>query len=80
LQSRLSKVLVEHEDYTHVVNGRFKGGYITRHYGEPSQDIEASQLELAQRNYMDEDSFAYREDLAEQTQAVLRRLLAACIE
>lgn len=80
LQSRLSNILAQRSDFTHVVNGRFKGGYITRHYGEPSQDIDAIQLELAQRNYMDEDSFAYREDLAEHTQAVLRTLLTACIE
>ena len=79
LQDRLTAILAAHDDYSHVVNGRFKGGYITRQYGEPSQDIDAIQLELAQRNYMDEDSFAYREDLAERTQAVLRTLLAACI-
>ena len=54
LQTRLSNVLAAQPDFTHVVNGRFKGGYITRHYGEPSQDIDAIQLELAQRNYMDE--------------------------
>ncbi|HEV7490413.1 MAG TPA: N-formylglutamate amidohydrolase, partial [Rhodanobacteraceae bacterium] len=64
--------------FTHVVNGRFKGGYITRHYGEPSQDIDAIQLELAQRNYMDEDSFEYRDDIAIETQRVLRTLLDAC--
>jgi N-formylglutamate deformylase len=80
LQKRLSNILATRGDFTHVVNGRFKGGYITRHYGEPSQDIDAIQLELAQRNYMDEDSFEYREDLAERTQAVLRSLLAACID
>jgi N-formylglutamate deformylase len=79
LQERLSGILAAQHDYSHVVNGRFKGGYITRHYGEPDQDIEAIQLELAQRNYMDEDSFEYREDLAGRTRRVLRALLMACI-
>lgn len=40
--------------YTAVANGRFKGGYITRHYGQPEQHIHAIQLELAQLCYMDE--------------------------
>ena len=79
LQSRLIKILGSHNDYTHIVNGRFKGGYITRHYGDPTQDIEAVQLEMAQLNYMEEDSFEYREDLATRTQRVLRELLEACI-
>ncbi|WP_130732594.1 N-formylglutamate deformylase [Komagataeibacter xylinus] len=39
-------------DYSHVVNGRFKGGYTTRHYGQPEQDIHAIQLEKAQRIYL----------------------------
>ena len=66
--------------HSHVVNGRFKGGYITRHYGEPSQDIDAIQLELAQRNYMDEDSFEYREDLADARRRLCcATLLEACI-
>jgi N-formylglutamate deformylase len=42
-----------------VVNGRFKGGHITRHYGRPDEGVSAVQLELAQHNYMDEDGFAY---------------------
>ena len=80
LQSRLVAILAAERDHTYVVNGRFKGGYITRHYGEPAQDVEAIQLELAQCNYMDEDSFEYREDLAAPTQRVLRQLLEACLE
>ena len=79
LQSRLIAVLGAAREHTHVVNGRFKGGYITRHYGEPAQDIEAVQLELAQLNYMDEDTFEYLEEIAEKTQRVLRALLEACL-
>ncbi|HET7923385.1 MAG TPA: N-formylglutamate deformylase [Rhodanobacteraceae bacterium] len=78
LQSRLIEVLAAAREHTHVVNGRFKGGYITRHYGEPAQDIEAVQLELAQLNYMDEDTFEYLDEIAEKTQRVLRALLDAC--
>lgn len=40
--------------FTHVVNGRFKGGYVTRHYGRPAEGIHALQLEIAQACYMDE--------------------------
>jgi N-formylglutamate deformylase len=79
LQSRLTDVLAAQRDRTHVVNGRFKGGYITRHYGRPAERIEAVQLELAQRNYMDEDTFEYRDELAAKTERVLRALLEACI-
>jgi N-formylglutamate deformylase len=79
LQSRLVAILAAQSDYSYVVNGRFKGGYITRHHGEPAQDIEAVQLELAQLNYMDEASFEYRDELAKRTQLVLRGLLASCL-
>lgn len=40
--------------YGAVLNGRFKGGYITLHYGRPADRVYAVQLELAQRTYMDE--------------------------
>jgi formiminoglutamase len=38
----------------YVVNGRFKGGYITRHYGRPEDGVHANQMELACRGYMEE--------------------------
>jgi N-formylglutamate deformylase len=79
LQTRLTSVLERASGYSHVVNGRFKGGYITRHYGDPTQDIEAVQLELAQANYMDEDTFEYRDELAARLQRVLRELLQTCL-
>lgn len=40
--------------FSHVHNGRFKGGYITRHYGRPADGMHALQLELAEASYMDE--------------------------
>jgi N-formylglutamate deformylase len=42
--------------YGAVLNGRFKGGYITLHYGRPEQHMYAVQLELAERTYMDESN------------------------
>ena len=40
--------------FTAVHNGRFKGGYITRHYGQPAECVHALQLEMAQSCYLDE--------------------------
>ncbi len=64
--------------YSFVVNGRFKGGYITRHYGRPAEGVYAVQLEIAQRCYMDEDSFELDEEKAERLAQSIRLLLAAC--
>ena len=64
--------------FTSVVNGRFKGGYVTRHYGQPARGVHALQLEIAQACYMDE-SPPYRWDAvrAEALIAVLDRLAGA---
>jgi N-formylglutamate deformylase len=40
--------------FSRVTNGRFKGGWTTRRYGQPSAGIHALQMELACRGYMDE--------------------------
>jgi N-formylglutamate deformylase len=79
LQARLAAVLGSQSRYSHVVNGRFKGGYITRHYGRPADRIEAVQLELSQRNYMDEETFAYDAAKARDVQALIRALLEAAL-
>jgi len=79
LQQRLAAILASHRQYTHVINGRFKGGYITRHYGRPGDGVDAVQLELAQINYMDEDTFEYQPRRAQHTQQQLRALLVAAL-
>ena len=61
--------------YSMVVNGRFKGGYITRNYGRPADGTHAIQLELAQRTYMDEGSLEYCDANASRLRDTLRRLL-----
>ena len=79
LQSRLEAVLAAQGDYDFVVNGRFKGGYITRNYGNPANGIDAVQLEISQRIYMDEESFEYDEAKAVDAQVVMRKLLEASL-
>ena len=79
LQARLASILQSQSRYTHAVNGRFTGGYITRHYGDRDHAVNAVQMELAQCNYMDEDRFEYLPERAVQLQPVLREMLLACI-
>lgn len=80
LQQRLTGILEAQDDYGHAVNGRFKGGYITRQYGRPGEGVEAVQLEVAQRTYMDESSRAWQPRLAGALQPLLQRLLEAALE
>jgi N-formylglutamate deformylase len=63
--------------YTMAVNGRFKGGHITRSYGRPAQGVHALQLEMCQSTYMDEaPPFSYRDELADRVAPLLRQMLA----
>ena len=79
LQARMEAVLAAQDAYDWVANGRFKGGHITRHYGAPANGVDAVQLELSQRSYMDEDSFEYDETKASRLQLLLHGLLAAAL-
>ena len=66
---------------SHVINGRFKGGYITRCFGRPQQGISAVQMEMAQACYLDEaDPERFDPALAAPAQSVLRSLLEAALE
>jgi N-formylglutamate deformylase len=70
-----------------VTNGRFKGGWITRHYGRPADGIHAVQMELAMRGYLQEPARldernwpAPLDDLrAARLRVALRDILSACI-
>lgn len=79
LQQRLEEVLRAQDRFDFAVNGRFKGGYITRQYGRPNEGVDAVQLEMTQHNYMDEESFAWDEDKAAVLRAAIERLLRACL-
>lgn len=78
-QARLEAVLTAQDRYSHVVNGRFKGGYITRHYGRPAEGVEAIQLELAQTTYMDDAEREWHPQRAAQLQPLLESLLRATL-
>jgi len=63
-------------DYRYVLNGRFKGGWTTRHYGQPQQGYHAIQMELAQCNYMQEAApWEYDLASAHKLRAILSELL-----
>ena len=76
---RLQGVCAGQGAYTWVLDGRFKGGYITRHYGDPEGGVDAVQLELAQCTYMDEVSTAFDAARAARLQPVLAGLIEAAL-
>ncbi len=77
LRAKLSGVLAQQVDYSQVVDGRFKGGFITRHYGQPEQQQYAVQLEMCWRCYMEEEAapFLYDAARAAAVQPLLKALL-----
>jgi N-formylglutamate deformylase len=63
--------------YGAVLNGRFKGGFITRHYGDPANGVHAVQLELSEATYMEEaPTFRFKNALAAPLRPQLRALIA----
>jgi formiminoglutamase len=75
--------------FSRITNGRFKGGYITRHYGRPTQGVHAVQMELAFRGYLREEPGAappaswpppYDAAHALAMRTALQRVLEACVE
>jgi len=69
-----------HPRFSRVLNGRFKGGYITRRYGEPGQGVHAVQLEMGQRLYMSELApYGYTEAQAAASQPVVRDMVTAAL-
>lgn len=72
---------LENEDYKTVLNDRFVGGYITRNYGDPANNIHAIQMELSQVNYMDEIyPYAYEEEKADVLRQVLKKVIQALLD
>jgi N-formylglutamate deformylase len=81
LRAALQAALAGHEGHTHVFDGRFKGGHITRHFGRPDQGLHAVQLEMVWDVYMAE-SAPYVLDPARvaRLEPVLRRLLQTLLD
>jgi N-formylglutamate deformylase len=66
--------------YSTVLDGRFRGGFITRNYGSPAERQYAIQLELAQRSYMHEDTLLYDAQRAARLAETLQRMLSVFAE
>ncbi|WP_017347369.1 N-formylglutamate deformylase [Pantoea sp. A4] len=80
ISAAMCAVCGEQNAFSWVLNGRFKGGHITRHHGSPAQQQQAVQIELAQLNYMDETPpFTYRAERAAELKRVLKQLLQAML-
>jgi N-formylglutamate deformylase len=69
--------IASESNYSSVSNQRFKGGFITRHYGVPQDQIYAIQLEIAQSCYMNESLLTYDSVLAKKLMITLKKMLEA---
>jgi N-formylglutamate deformylase len=77
---RSAEILGSAAGYSAVLNGKFKGGHITRHFGDPARGRHAIQLELVQETYMDVTApYGFRPDLAAGVRLHLRRFVEALV-
>ncbi|HEV7986470.1 MAG TPA: N-formylglutamate amidohydrolase [Steroidobacteraceae bacterium] len=78
---RVAGLLKSQPRFSHVVDGRFKGGYITRHYGDPAGNVHAMQLEIAQRAYLSEaDSPYFDSRFSAPLSALIERLISTLLQ
>ncbi len=81
LRAALAKVFEAQSTFSHVVDGRFKGGHITRQFGTPAQGVHAVQLEMCWRAYMEETPpYVWHEQRAAQVTPLLRTLVQAMLD
>ena len=79
LRDLLHGVFAGQDRYDHVVDGRFKGGHITRSFGRPAEGVHAVQLEMCWRAYMDESPPRWNDERAAAVTPLLRALVQAMI-
>jgi N-formylglutamate deformylase len=81
LRSAVSSVLASQSRYSHVIDGRFKGGYITRRFGRPALGVHAVQLEMCWSTYMEETPpWRLAPERCAGLRPVLRALLTAMLD
>jgi N-formylglutamate deformylase len=74
-ENKFRRVLEAQNKYSYVFNERFKGGYITRKYGQPDKNIHAIQIELSQVNYLNESNDRFIPEKAEKLKTLLIRMV-----
>lgn len=76
-EQTVTAICARQPDYTSILNGRFKGGWTTRHYGRPEAGVHAIQIELAQKTHLASEAlpFAYDEERAAALRQPLREIL-----
>ncbi|MEM8682539.1 MAG: N-formylglutamate deformylase [Pseudomonadota bacterium] len=76
LSARIESV-IEDSPYTHAINGRFVGGYITRHYGQPERHWQAVQMELSQHTHLNVETATLDPALTQKLRKTLRAVMHA---
>ena len=81
IQAAAEAAMADAGSYKTISNGRFKGGWITRHYGQPKHDVHALQMEIAQITYMAEGApYTFDADKAERLRPVLKSIIQAALD
>lgn len=62
IETAVTQICAQADGYSSIVNGRFKGGWTTRHYGRPHENLHAIQMELAQSTHLQSETVPFDYD------------------
>lgn len=81
MEAAVARICARAPGYTSVLNGRFRGGWTTRHYGRPARGMHAIQMELAQSTHLEAEAepFAYSPEKAERLREHLTHILETLV-